>query len=80
MIVEKIVYVIGRGNIVCSTLGDNDIIHMNDNIKIKNHIFDIIGIEMWSYSKHIGLILKPNNLVEEVNINDEIEIIKDELV
>ena len=35
---------------------------------------------MWSYSKHIGLILRPNNLVEEVNINDEIEIIKDELV
>lgn len=80
MKVEDKVYVIGRGNIICSTLGDNDVIRKSDKIKINNNIFDIIGIEMWSYSKHIGLILRPNNLVEEVNINDEIEIIKDELV
>ena len=80
MKVEDKVYVIGRGNIICSTLEDNDVIRKSDKIKINNNIFDIVGIEIWSYSKHIGLILKPNNLVEEVNINDEIEIIKDELV
>jgi len=77
MIVGDIVYVIGRGNIICSVLGDNDIIHINDNIKIKNHIFDITGIEMWEHSKNIGIILKPNNLIQElVNIGDEIKIIK----
>lgn len=80
MKVEDKVYVIGRGNIICSTLGDNDVIRKSYKIKINNNIFDIVGTEMWSYSKHIGLILRPNNLVEEVNINDEIEIIKNELV
>lgn len=80
MKVEDKVYVIGRGNIICSTLGDNDVIRKSDKIKINNNIFDIVGIEMLAYSKHIGLIFRPNNLVEEVNINDEIEIIKDELV
>lgn len=80
MKVEDKVYVIGRGNIICSTLGDNDVIRKSDKIKINNNIFDIVGIEMLAYSKHIGLIFRPNNLVEEVNINDEIEILKDELV
>lgn len=79
MIVEDIVYVIGKGNIVCSTLGNEDIIHMKDNIKINDNIFDIVGTEISEYSKHIGLILRPNNLVKEfVNIGDEIEIIKND--
>lgn len=77
MKVEDIVYIIGRGNIVCSTLGNNDVIKMKDKIKINNNIFDITGIEMWEHSKHIGLILRPNNLIKEIiNINDEIEIVK----
>lgn len=77
MKVENIVYVIGRGNIVCSHLETNEVIHIKDNIKINDNIFDITGIEMWEHSKDIGLILKPNDLVKEkVNINDTIEIVK----
>lgn len=77
MKVENIVYVIGRGNIVCSHLDTDKAIHIKDNIKINDNIFDITGIEMWEHSKNIGLILKPNDLVKEkVNINDKIEIVK----
>ena len=77
MKVEDIVYVIGRGNIVCSTLGNDDVIRITDKIRINDNIFDIIGIEMWEHSKHIGLILRPNNLIKEIiNINDEIKIVK----
>jgi len=77
MKVEDIVYVIGRGNIVCSTLGNDDVIRITDKIRINDNIFDITGIEMWEHSKHIGLILRPNNLIKEIiNINDKIKIVK----
>ena len=73
MIVDDIVYVIGRGNIVVTQKEKNNPVHINDKIKISDNIFEITGIEHSEYMKMMGLILRPNPLVKEaVKIEDKI--------
>ena len=73
MIVDNIVYVIGRGNIVVTQKEKNNPVHINDKIKISDNIFEITGIEHSEYMRMMGLILRPNPLVKEaVKIRDKI--------
>ena len=73
MKVNNIVYVIGRGNIIVTKKEQDNPIHINDKLKISDHIFEVIGIEHSEYSKEMGLILRPNPLVKEiVKIEDNI--------
>lgn len=77
MKVEDIVRVVGRGYIVCSHL-DNEVIHIGDIVKAGNTEFRIRGIEKWQYSKAVGLLMSPNDLVpEHFGIGDKIVIINE---
>ena len=75
MIVNDIVYVIGRGNIVITKKEKDNPVHINDKLKISDNIFEITGIEHSEHIKMMGLILRPNPLVKEINIGDDIWII-----
>ena len=76
MKVEDIVRVVGRGHIVCSHL-DDEVIHIGDKVTAGDTEFLVRGIEKWQYSKAIGLLLSPNDLVPKHFRNgDEIVFIK----
>ena len=73
MKVEDIVRVVGRGHIVCSHL-DGRTIRVGDKVMAGYTEFEVRGIERWSYSKSIGLILSPNTSVPGCfRIGDEIK-------
>ena len=73
MKVEDIVRVVGRGHIVCSHL-DDEVIHIGDKVMAGDVEFLVRGIERWSYSKSIGLLLSPNTSVPGCfRIGDEIK-------
>lgn len=72
MQVEDKVYIIGRGNIVITQKEKDNPVHINDKLKISGNIFEITGIEHSEYIKSMGLILRPNPLVKEINIGDDI--------
>ena len=73
MKVEDIVRVVGRGHIVCSHT-DGRTIRVGDKVKAGNIEFVVRGIEKWSHSKAIGLLLSPSDLVpEHFRIGDEIK-------
>ena len=74
MIVEDKVYVVGRGRIIC-TKYDGKPLHIGDKFSIDNNIFEIRGIEAFRYNINspIGLLLRPNDLVEKVKIGSEIK-------
>ena len=69
MVVEDKVYITGRGWIIC-TRYDGKTLHINDKITINNILFEVIGIEAMRYNINspIGLILRPNNLVKDIEI------------
>lgn len=77
MIVEDKVYVVGRGWIIC-TKYDGKPLRVGDRFSIDNNIFEIKGIEAFRYNINspIGLLLRPNDLVEKVKIGSEIKILK----
>ena len=79
MKVTDIVYVIGRGNIVCCDDKTGVKMHIGSEVEIGNAGFDIVGIEMMSHQKSCGLILRPNHLVKEmVHVGDEVFILNDD--
>jgi nicotinamidase/pyrazinamidase len=71
-IVDK-VYVIGRGNIVVCDDVKSTPLHIGDKVTARGLVFDIVGIESHQYTKAGGLILRPNDKVEEIKIKDKIE-------
>lgn len=71
-IVDK-VYVIGRGNIVVVDNIRECPLHINDKVRVRDLQFEITGIEFAEHMRHGGLILRPNDKVEEIKINDKIE-------
>ena len=76
MKVEDIVRVVGRGHIVCSHM-DDEVIHIGDKVTAGDTEFRVRGIEKWQYSKAVGLLLSPNDLVPaNFKIGDEIDFIK----
>ena len=73
MEVEDIVRVVGRGHIVCSHM-DGRTIRVGDKVMAGYTEFEVRGIEWWSYSKSIGLLLSPNTSVPGCfKIGDEIK-------
>jgi len=74
MIIENKVYVVGRGWIIC-TKYDGKPLHIGDKFSFDNNIFEIRGIEAFRYNINspIGLLLRPNDLVEKVKIGSEIK-------
>ena len=75
MIVEDKIRVLGRGWIILSETDEPPTI--SDEIEVNGKIFGIVGIERWPYSKRLGLILRPNDEVNEtISIGDNMEIIK----
>ena len=74
MIVEDKVYVVGRGWIIC-TKYDGKPLRVGDRFSIDNNIFEIRGIEAFRYNINspIGLLLRPNDLIEGVKIGSEIK-------
>ena len=75
MIVQDKIRVIGRGWVIISETDEPPTI--SDEIEINGKIFGIVGIERWSYSKRLGLILRPNDEVNEtISIGDNMEIKK----
>ena len=75
MIVQDKIRVIGRGWVIISETDEPPTI--SDEIEVNGKIFGIVGIERWSYSKRLGLILRPNDEVNEtISIGDNMEIIK----
>ena len=75
MIVQDKIRVTGRGWVIISETDEPPTI--SDEIEANGKIFGIVGIERWSYSKRLGLILKPNDEVNEtISIGDNMEIIK----
>ena len=76
MKVEDIVRVVGRGHIVCSRL-DDEVIHVGDKVTAGDTEFLVRGIEKGQYSKAVGLLLSPNDLVcDSFKIGDEINFIE----
>ena len=74
MIVEDKIRVLGRGWVIISETDEPPTI--SDEIEVNGKIFGIVGIERW-YTKRLGLILKPNDEVNEtISIGDNMEIIK----
>ena len=74
MIVEDKIRVLGRGWVIISEPEEPPTI--SDEIEVNGKIFGIVGIERW-YTKRLGLILKPNDEVNEtISIGDNMEIIK----
>ena len=71
-IIDK-VYVVGRGNIVVVDDVKKQPIHVHDKVKVRDLQFEVVGVEFSQYIKQGGLILRPNNRVEEIKINDKIE-------
>lgn len=71
-IVDK-VYVLGRGNIVVCDDIKSSPLHIGDKVTARGLVFEIVGIEQSQYMKSGGLILRPNNKVEELKIKDKIE-------
>jgi len=71
-IIDK-VRVIGRGNIVIVDNINGYVLHIDDKMKVGGLTFEITGIERLSSTKKVGLILRPNDKVEEIKINDKIE-------
>ena len=77
MKVEDIVRVVGRGYIICSHL-DDEVVRVGDKVTAGDTEFRVRGIEKWQYSKAVGLLLSPNDLVpEHFVIGDEIVIINE---
>jgi len=75
MIVEDKIRVLGRGWVIISETDEPPTI--SDEIEVNGKIFGIVGIERWSYIKRLGLILRPNDEVNEtISIGDNMEIIK----
>ena len=74
MTVEDKVYVVGRGWIIC-TKYDGKPLHIGDKFSIDNNIFETIGIEAFRYNINspIGLLFRPNDLVESIKIGSEIK-------
>lgn len=73
MKVEDIVRVVGRGHIVCSHM-DGRTIRVGDKVMAGDTEFEVRGIEKWQYSKAVGLLLSPNDLVPaNFNIGDELK-------
>jgi hypothetical protein len=74
MIVEDKIRVLGRGWVIISETDEPPTI--SDEIKVNGKIFGIVGIERW-YTKRLGLVLRPNDEVNEtISIGDNMEIIK----
>jgi nicotinamidase/pyrazinamidase len=71
-IVDK-VRIIGRGNIVIVDNIKEYPLHINDKVRVRDLQFEITGIEFAEHMIHGGLILRPNDKVEEIKINDKIE-------
>ena len=71
-VIDK-VRVIGRGNIVVVDNIKEYPLHINDKVRVRDLQFEIRGIEFSEYMRHGGLILRPNDKVEEIKINDKIE-------
>ena len=65
-VIDDIYYVTGRGNIVITEKEEDNPIHINDKLKISDNVFEVVGIEQTQYSKVIGLILRPNDIVKEI--------------
>lgn len=79
MKVTDIVYVVGRGNIVCCDDKTGVVMHIGSEVQIGNAGFDIVSIEMLSHQKSCGLVLRPNHLVKEmVHIGDEVIVLNDD--
>lgn len=83
MIIEDCVNVYSRGWVLVVS-GDELVhseIHCGEKIVCGENVFTIKGVERTKYddkwwSKHVGLVLSPNNLVPDCfNIGEEIEII-----
>ena len=74
MIVEDKIRVLGRGWVIISETDEPPTI--SDEIEVNGKIFGIAGIERW-YTKRLGLVLRPNDEVNEtISIGDNMEIIK----
>ena len=72
MKVENIVRVTGRGHIVCSHM-DDEVIRIGDKVTAGDMEFTVRGIEKWQHSKAVGLLLSPNDFVQEhFRIGDKI--------
>ena len=74
MIVQDKIRVLGRGWVIISETDEPPTI--SDEIEVNGKIFGIVGIERW-YTKRLGLILRPNDEVNEtISIGDNMELIK----
>lgn len=75
MIVQDKIHVTGRGWVILSEADEPPT--LKDIVLVGDKYFGIVGIERVSYSKSLGLVLVPNNEVNEtISIGDTIEIIK----
>ena len=75
MIVEDKIHVTGRGWVILSEADEPPT--LKDMVLAGDKYFGIVGVERVSYSKNLGLVLVPNNEVNEViSVGDTIEIIK----
>jgi len=74
MIVEDKIRVLGRGWVIISETDEPPTI--SDEIEVNGKVFGIVGIERW-YTKRLGLVLRPNDEVNEtISIGDNLEIKK----
>lgn len=75
MIVQDKIHVTGRGWVILSET--DELPTLKDMVLAGDKYFGIVGIERVSYSKNLGLVLVPNNEVNEaISVGDTIEIIK----
>jgi len=75
MIVQDKIHVLGRGWVIISETDEPPTIE--DMVFVNDKYFAIAGIERVSFSKRLGLILRPNDESNEViSVGDNLEIIK----
>ena len=75
MIVQDKIRVIGRGWVIITETDEPPTIE--DMIFVNDRYFSIAGIERVTFSKRLGLILRPNDEANEtISIGDNMEIIK----
>ena len=74
MTVDDVVQVIGRGYVFLG-VPETDV-HIGDKVSVKEHVFEVRGIEGWEFIKRKGFLLSPNAIAGEViKKRDKIEFI-----
>ena len=63
MKVDDVVQVVGRGYVFIGVPETE--VNIGDKVSVKEHVFEIRGIESWEFIKRKGFVLSPNTIAGE---------------